>query len=613
MRKIYSLVLMATMLLMGTNAWATIYVNGALSATPNDLQATINSVAANDTATITLQDAGISLSDVVVINDGRRICLDMGGFTISDAAGKGCFGLLKGTLHLKNGTVNHATAGNGSNVTRSAIFVSGANAEDKNTPWSTLIVDEDAIVTTLNGTAKQYGITLDVLNAGNKASLGNPSYNTGSCAFGVKILIKGTVYGYQRGINVAGNINTDPAIYGEHGVDALYPYIKVYPGAEVYCSAGDGANMMTSGNGGIYAGGYTIMDISGYVHGQTGILVKSGDINLIDATVASDSDNAAGSGNYGGNVAGMGILIASDNSYTGHVEVTVSGNTTVSAGSNNDASAIVDVLSEKTGQENQVDHITITGGTIDGDITLTTGAGANTQVSGGEIEGTVTVNGTEGVAQILASDVHTTTVVDPVTNQTTTIVSAGASAPATVKATFNGFGLATFSAAETVTIPDGMKAYKTDGLSGNVLGLAEISGKIPAGNGVILYKEGATEVDLQVYTGSETVYGLTDNILKPSTAWSANLANVYILHGSELWLYTGNAFKPNKAFLQLTLPAATSAPKRISMIFNQTETPTAVENVETQNVKAVKFVGEDGQLYIRRGEAVYTVQGQVVK
>jgi hypothetical protein len=64
--------------------------------------------------------------------------------------------------------------------------------------------------------------------------------------------------------------------------------------------------------------------------------------------------------------------------------------------------------------------------------------------------------------------------------------------------------------------------------------------------------------------------------------------------------------KENKAYLQIN---TTGAPARIRLAFGQT---TGVENVEAEAVKAEKFV-ENGQIFIRRGEAVYNLQGQIVK
>ena len=78
-----------------------------------------------------------------------------------------------------------------------------------------------------------------------------------------------------------------------------------------------------------------------------------------------------------------------------------------------------------------------------------------------------------------------------------------------------------------------------------------------------------------------------------------------------MYKYEGANMKANKAYLDLG--TGSGAPKRIRMVVTETEETQAVENIAPEAVKAVKFVGNDGKLYIRRGEAVYTVQGQLVK
>ena len=87
MRKIYSLVLMATMLLVGTNAWATdvaTVTKGGSTQGFETLPQAFASVSAGETATITLLD-NVELSEVILINggndnsdDGKRITLNMG-------------------------------------------------------------------------------------------------------------------------------------------------------------------------------------------------------------------------------------------------------------------------------------------------------------------------------------------------------------------------------------------------------------------------------------------------------------------------------------------------------------------------------------------------------
>lgn len=671
MRKFYSLVLMAAGLLIGTNAWATLYVNGELSEYPNDLQQTINSVAANDSATITLEGADLELSSAVIIQDGRKICLDLNDNEISDA-GTGCFELVKGTLHIKNGTINHKTAGTASNVAKSAITVFGAPWEHKTEVWSTLIVDENATISTVSA-ASQYGITVDAFTAhpalkdevgyttsyqnqaskpSDKCAVKNSSNKWDSgCAFGVRILIKGgaLVYGYQRGINVAGNINSTPDC---DGASSLYPYIKIYKDAEVKCYDGGSTASLSSGNGGIYAAGYAVMDISGYVHGQTGILVKSGDITLTDATIISDGQAVKNDGNYKGNVAGTAIFITSDAGYAGNIDVTIEGSTTVQGGAN---AAIVDVYASNSTGTSNVDNIDINGGKIvggnQGAIIITDKTADKTDVYVAEIDGTITVNnenvtndatlgglipGTTTSTQNYNDDKDYILDVKPA-DQTETGKPEIEVKPNTSKViTMNADGWTTFSAgvARQITNPGfdntTLSVYYAsstgetqDVTTDEELTLTPISGGvIPANTGVI-FKGNPGQT--YVLGTSEGAAGLSNNLLKPATAWSAEEpANgyiageehnyVYVLVGDELYKYEGTKMKVNKAYLELTSQATPAgAPKRIKLVITETEEAQAVDNVETETVKAVKFVGADGQLYIRRGETIYTIQGQVVK
>ena len=183
--------------------------------------------------------------------------------------------------------------------------------------------------------------------------------------------------------------------------------------------------------------------------------------------------------------------------------------------------------------------------------------------------------------------------------------------------TLNDNFLATFSADENVIIPEGLSAYAAEYVSEmELLTLYEISDYIPANTGVILYNEnGAKALDtkknfsLEKYDGSVAPYTGT-NDLKPASAYATNhTGHIYVLHGDMMYTYEDEAsgMKPNKAFLQID--AQYPAPQRIRMVINQTQ---AVENVVVESVKAEKFV-ENGQIYIRRGNEVYNLQGQIVK
>ena len=129
---------------------------------------------------------------------------------------------------------------------------------------------------------------------------------------------------------------------------------------------------------------------------------------------------------------------------------------------------------------------------------------------------------------------------------------------------------------------------------------------VKADEGVIV--NGAASTTFQFIIGSGSA-DFTGNALKATATYNTSMQNVYVLKGNAFLEYVGtNALAANKAYIQL--PAGpNNAPARISMRFNGTQD---VENVETEAVKAEKFV-EDGQIFIRRGNEVYNLQGQIVK
>ena len=493
MKKFYSLVLMAAALLFGTNAWAgditVTYNTGAKALNPgtaefDDLQLAINSIPAGDSATIVLNqtimlDNGILIPHVVpadtvgnpsalILNRAaQRICIDLNGKNIQTktSCDHCCIALMKGVLRLTGtGTVERANVKKGdSNYKRGAILVSGIDGDRNNASndrskqtWSRLYVDKDVTVKSTYDDTYAIGIqdlgkVAPEWNGFKKECAGYTTYYaTGGpmwagagqteqySAFGVEIFIEGTLYGHTRGVNVLGNLNQAPK-YVEGAdkrkyetypyYDHRYPYVYIGSNADVSCTS-NGIN--ENGNGGIYVGGWAIIDIHGEVYGQTGVFMKSGDVKLIDGNVYSTADGAAGnSGNYHGDVSGSGIFIASTNTssgYVGETGVLITGDSHVAGAG---GSAIVDVLAtDATGSK--VTHVEITGGTIEGGdqgaINLTTGTKTQTEVTGGSVEGTVTVEGnTVNVTTLLpnTSSYHTTTVEDENGN-TIIVVSQGA-------------------------------------------------------------------------------------------------------------------------------------------------------------------------------------------
>ena len=182
--------------------------------------------------------------------------------------------------------------------------------------------------------------------------------------------------------------------------------------------------------------------------------------------------------------------------------------------------------------------------------------------------------------------------------------------------TTNSYGFCSFASSENVEFLGGLKAYKGDFNPATYeLTLTEVGTKVPAGTGVILWNSAETAetfyynvgVDASAadVTGNDFVGAVT---AKPVAEISADA--IYCLHGNQLMKYVGTDDIPaGKAYLPITVSGLNPAPKHISMRFNGT---TAVDNVEAESIKAEKFV-EDGQVYIRRGNEVYNLQGQIVK
>ena len=169
--------------------------------------------------------------------------------------------------------------------------------------------------------------------------------------------------------------------------------------------------------------------------------------------------------------------------------------------------------------------------------------------------------------------------------------------------TTNEYGWASYSNdVEDVvaTVPTGLKIYK-GAIAGDVLDLTVVN-YIPQSTGVIVKGAPNTEYFFAAGSGSSD---FADNDLKPASAWASHTGSIFCLKGDALYEYVGSDMPANKAYLEIS---GSSAPKRISLRFNEEQ---GIEDVKT-DVKAEKFV-ENGQIYIRRGNEVFNLQGQIVK
>ena len=185
-------------------------------------------------------------------------------------------------------------------------------------------------------------------------------------------------------------------------------------------------------------------------------------------------------------------------------------------------------------------------------------------------------------------------------------------------------GWATFSCAEKVSVPSGLKAYKAaydNSGDEEVLTLTEVS-VIPAGAGVILRGAAAADYAFTLSTADDP--DMDDNSLvgcpvRTDVSAARESNDIFCMRYSEsfsmtgFFLYEGQYVPAGKAYLALPKQSQPSgAPRRVRFVLNNEQVATGVDNVQGDNVQSTKvLIG--GQLYILRGDAVYTIQGVRVK
>ena len=174
---------------------------------------------------------------------------------------------------------------------------------------------------------------------------------TFALAYGVKVTINGTVYGQEYGIKINGNVGKLEGVSEDN-----IPTVIISKDANVY------ANPADTKSTGVYSSGYGKFEISGFVHGATGIYIKSGKVDLKDAIVKSDYTDKytepAGK-RSGVDAGGSAIVIESNASYRGGQELKIEGDTKVEGGS---GYAIEEAIT--TAVDTKVSSIVVEGGTI---------------------------------------------------------------------------------------------------------------------------------------------------------------------------------------------------------------------------------------------------------
>lgn len=616
MKKIYSFVLMATMLLVGTNMWAENELRVG-SQYYSDLQAAFD--AAGNGATIELRD-NLSTDVHATLNADKDIILDLGTntltFNCADAKKNIAILIKQGRLKIQNGEITNAS--NGTNYTVDLIRLNGTTDEidakdETKTPYSQVIVAANA---TLRNNVTKEGAKFNVLTI-------CEATGTNNLANGARIDVHGVLDATTYGIKVNGNIV--PPTNTNHS-----PYVYIHKGATV------GTNDTGSGAVAAYSSGYARWRIEGTCEGSTGLYAKGGQIEIADnATIQSNNNSPTATvtgGASGVNTGGSAIVVESNDNYPGAITVTVSGDAEIKGAS---GYAIEETIAE--GDNSQVDLISIQGGSITGGnkgaIIVEDETKDEVTVAGGKIDGTI---------QVAKNDTTAMTVEQFITGTTTDPEHPNEEADYVVTKTgsvddnptynvepnlskvviMNAYGYSTFSTNKNRKIKalanQNLKAYKAAySEEGDVqtLTLTLITDSIiPANNGVILI--GDPNVTYSLNTVEGDLADLSSNALDPASDWAAKYANkqnydFYVLHDNLMYLYTGATMKEHKAYLPIDKGSG-DAPKRIRMVIAEEEQVEAVENVETADEKAVKFI-ENGQIFIKRGENIYNAQGQIVK
>lgn len=116
-------------------------------------------------------------------------------------------------------------------------------------------------------------------------------------------------------------------------------------------------------------------------------------------------------------------------------------------------------------------------------------------------------------------------------------------------------GWSTFYAPVAVTIPDGVTAYAAS-ISGTTCTLTEVTGEVPAGKGLILYKQGGGTVEMPIIAGTEATVesSLTGSVetkaMESGTTYYALQRNSQNANKVGLYLYSAGQLKGFHAFYE---------------------------------------------------------------
>lgn len=435
MRKIYSIVLMATALLIGTNAWATVRTAG----TADELKDAWEKAQTGDEIQLT---ASFSISKTLWLGTATMaddaplsITLNLNGDTLSSTAQK-IFVLSHGSLNvIGNGGIKHDIADATAYDTKKQEYKSayeifrvlgstykGADydAKTSDTHYTHLSIGENVkLVAAVNGIVVDYCKAAPATKdnawaAGGKAfptwtNLYTNVYSSNKVdgkkdrgvANGVRIDVSGKIQAIKYAIKANGNLGATsnyahsnyagyyqaPGVqYSVEAGDEQYsPYIVIGKTAELLTLKPERTDAVAA-----YGGGYARWFIEGAVEGSTAVYVKSGEVDIKDAQITSNFTGTPGvitERSSGVDAGGSGIVVESSGNYAGGTEVTVQGNTVITPTS---GYALEETITNAA-DTSKVESVTIQGGTFkegeSGTIVVTTQTtGTSVTIDGGTFE-----------------------------------------------------------------------------------------------------------------------------------------------------------------------------------------------------------------------------------
>lgn len=292
-----------------------------------DAAALIAAIANSDVAEIVL-DANIEVDQALVIE--RDLTLNLGGLTLSSATTNiRLLDIKKGIVNL-TGTGTILTTGTGGVPVR--VYGSDDPAA---TNYTVVTVGKDVTLkTTIDDV---YGIFVSFYPATDDT----PAIPH---AYGVVINIDGTIDA-ANGPYVNGTIKD---------TEGNVPVININDGATITANSSDG--------GAIYAAGYAKWNIgAAALTGKSGLIVKSGEINLTGTTVIANGVEA-NPDPYGDGFNGTGaaIQVEQNSAYAGKVDISINGGSYTSENSN----AILAYTNNQPEDLQQFENLTINGGTF---------------------------------------------------------------------------------------------------------------------------------------------------------------------------------------------------------------------------------------------------------